>query len=190
MDQKIQHQDHILTWDQLSSDSLLAASNPKKQVPVYINQQQFLYDALLIALSVLPADWYQSADAKIYRLADADLETAIIFLFRASLLKEQFGASENSELMQQAGIRVYQQSTDILFDYFAGIPQSHDLNVGAVLAFSAILACRSLSDSDMILDYRVSELSKLSCAMSSNVIYHQMATTYAGQPANSLPFYI
>ena len=87
MKYEIEHEDYILTWEQLATDPLLAI-NPKKQVPTLWKNDSVKYDSLLIALDYLPNTWHQSLDARLFRLADSDVEASIIFLFRANMLKK------------------------------------------------------------------------------------------------------
>lgn len=89
----VAHDDHLMTWQSMATDELLLDANSKRQVPTLIINGQSFTDSLLIALEYLPAGWHKSLDARLFRLADSDVESAIIFLFRANMLSEKFGTS-------------------------------------------------------------------------------------------------
>lgn len=192
----VAHEDHVLTWEQMATDKLLA-SNPKRQVPTLWSKSSVKIDSLLIALEYLTSDWYQSVDAKFFRLADSDVEAAIIFLFRARLLRNKFGSSEHSQFMLQAGIDTYKQSVDYLLDHLLSMPVGIDsdeiepteiaCNYGSVLLISTLFAAISLAK-DELLGYRREELTVLFKSIESDVTYQSIIKTYQGKPANDLPF--
>jgi len=183
---KVAHQDHILTWQQMSSDALLAL-NPKKQVPTLYINGAVKTDSLLIALEYLPTSWHGSLDAKLFRLADSDVESAIIFLFRANLLEEKFGQTEQSLFMRNAGVNTYKASVDHLLDYLVNSDEIGECNFGAVLLMSTLFAATSLAESELV-DYRSSELITFYKIVESDPVYHKMIIDYQGRDSNSLPF--
>lgn len=188
----IAHDDYLLTWQTLKADPLLRQFNPKQQVPTLIEGNTASYDSLLIAQQLLPFQWYQTTDAKIFRLGDADFEQAIIFFFRANMLAKTFGPTEQSALLFDAGRERYCCSIDVLFDHL--LPQlAHnikdiELNVGVVLAFSTILACRALAQSVEIERYRQQELKVLSDSMQTDNAYQQLIRRYASDADCELGF--
>ncbi|QZO13645.1 MULTISPECIES: glutathione S-transferase N-terminal domain-containing protein [Pseudoalteromonas] len=188
----IAHDDYLLTWQNLKTDPLLRQCNPKQQVPTLIEQDTVSYDSLLIAQQILPFQWHQSTDAKIFRLGDADFEKAIIFFFRANLLTEKFGASEHSALLFEAGRQRYCSSVDMLFDHLlpqlANNIQNIELYIGVVLAFSTILACRTQAHNFEIDYYRLSELKALSNRMLKDVNYQQIIASYTNSADCKLTF--
>jgi len=188
---QVVHEDYVLTWQQMATDHLLAA-NPKKQVPTLLSENAVKTDSLLIALEYLPDDWYQSVDAKFFRLADSDVEAAIIFLFRANLLSKKFGSSEQSQFMLQAGIDTYRQSVDYLLDHllveFTGVIGTQvTCNYGSVLLLSTLFAAISLAETELI-DYRREELVVFFDQVESDKTYQSIIRTYQGKPSNTLPF--
>lgn len=182
----IAHKDYVLSWDELATDSLLAL-NPKRQVPTLWNNGSVNVDSLLIALEYLPNTWHQSLDANLFRLADSDVETCIIFLFRANLLENKFGLSESSEFMLNSGIDLYKQSVDYLLDHIMTFPSQLECNYGAVLLLSTIFSAISLAE-DKLLDYRSEELSIFIHLIESDVNYRNMIVKYQGEPSNDVPF--
>jgi len=184
----IEHDDYILTWDEMASDPLLA-NNPKRQVPTVLAKDlnEVKYDSLLIAMDYLPANWHQTLDAKLFRLADSDVEAAIIFLFRANLLKKKFGESEQSQLMLDAGVNTYKHSVDYLLDHLLTGDIKAECNYGAVLLHSTLLAAISLSI-ESLKDYRRPELGRFVQVVESDDTYQQLIATYQGKPSNELPF--
>jgi hypothetical protein len=182
----VEHQDHILTWEQMSSDALLAL-NPKKQVPTLYNSGTVKTDSLLIALEYLPASWHLSLDAKLFRLADSDVEAAIIFLFRASLLEEKFGQSEQSQFMRDAGVNTYKISVDHLLDHLMNTDEVIECNFGAVLLMSTLFAAISLAESELV-DYRKEELRYFYNVVEFNCTYINLIEMYQGQLSNKVPF--
>lgn len=183
---EVPHEDYVLTWDEMSTDPLLAC-NPKKQVPTIWCEGKVKTDSLLIALDYLPSSWHKSVDAQLFRLADSDVEAAIIFLFRANLLKDKFGESENSQLMLKAGIDTFQQSIDHLLDHVLNHEAHIECNYGAVLLLSTIFAAISLAE-DKLIGYRATELAGFIAAVESNKIYKEMIHLYQGKGSNSVPF--
>lgn len=190
----IAHDDYLLTWQTLKTDSVLRQHNPKQQVPTLVDGDAVSYDSLLIAQQILPFQWHQTTDAKIFRLGDADFEKAIIFFFRANLLAEKFGASEQSALLFEAGRQRYCASVDLLFDHLlpklANNIKDIELNVGVVLAFSTILACHAQAQHADIANYRLSQLSALSDRLSIDLCYQRMANQYATSVDCVLPFFM
>lgn len=188
----IAHDDYLLTWQTLKTDSVLRQHNPKQQVPTLVDGDTVSYDSLLIAQQILPFQWHQTTDAKIFRLGDADFEKAIIFFFRANLLAEKFGASEQSALLFEAGRQRYCASVDLLLDHL--LPQlAHNIkdievNVGVVLAFSTILACRAQAQHTDIASYRITQLIALSQSLEADSSYQQMAQHYAYYVDCVVPF--
>ena len=180
----IHHKDHLLTWQDMPSDNLLA-KNPKKQVPTLLKGNNIKTDALLIALDYLPKNWHQSKDAQMYRLADCDVEAAIIFLFRANLLKEKFGESAQSQLMLESGINTYQQSVDMLLDHL--FEPANPVNIGAVLLYSTLLASISLAESKLIA-YRHQELVTFASNIESDPSYQHLISQYQASETCSVPF--
>ncbi|WP_166836051.1 glutathione S-transferase N-terminal domain-containing protein [Rheinheimera pleomorphica] len=188
----IAHDDYLLTWQTLKTDALLQRCNPKQQVPTLVDGDAVSYDSLLIAQQILPFQWHQTTDAKLFRLGDADFEKAIIFFFRANLLADKFGVSEHSTLLFEAGQQRYCASVDMLIDHL--LPQlAHnikdiELNVGVILAFSTILACRAQAQSADITNYRITQLRALSERLAADACYQQMAQHYATSANCALPF--
>lgn len=188
----IAHNDYLLTWQTLETNLVLRQYNPKQQVPTLVDGDTAGYDSLLIAQQILPFKWHQTTDAKIFRLGDADFEKAIIFFFRANLLAEKFGPGEHSTLLFEAGRQRYCSSIDLLFDHL--LPQlAHNikditLNVGVVLAFSTILACRAQAQHPSIDSYRLQELQRLSTLMQQDRPYQQLIDNYASHSDCQLAF--
>ena len=182
----VPHEDHVLTWDEMATDPLLA-DNLKKQVPTIWNKGSMKTDSLLIALEYLPASWYQSVDAKLFRLADSDVEAAIIFLFRANLLKDKFGESENSRLMLKAGIDTYKQAVDYLLDHLVTKGVAVACNYGAVLLLSTLLAAISLAPGELR-GYRNAELKPFAACVEADDMYRTMVRACQGQASNHVPF--
>jgi len=182
----VEHEDYILTWEQMSSDSLLSL-NPKKQVPTLYNDGKAKTDSLLIALEYLPTSWHLSLDAKLFRLADSDVEAAIIFLFRANLLEDKFGQSEQSQFMRDAGVNTYKTSVDHLLDHLINVDEILECNFGAVLLMSTLFAAISLAESELV-DYRKEDLRYLYNVVESNCTYIGLIGMYQGQVSNKLPF--
>ena len=115
LNQKVEHADKNLSWEQMTLEPALVQANPKRQVPTLAEYDSGVLiasqsDSLLIGLAYMGPNWYQSLDAKLYRLADSEVEACIIFLFRANLLKDKFGQTDSSELMLKAGIDTYKTS--------------------------------------------------------------------------------
>jgi len=181
-----EHEDYILTWEQMSSDALLAL-NPKKQVPTLYSRGTVKTDSLLIALEYLPESWHLSLDAKLFRLADSDVEATIIFLFRANLLEEKFGQSEQSLFMRDAGVNTYKASVDHLLDHLIKPDDVLECNFGAVLLMSTLFAAISLAKSELV-DYRKSELSVYFSIIESDKTYKKIIEQYQGGTSNELPF--
>ncbi|MBT1064371.1 glutathione S-transferase N-terminal domain-containing protein [Bowmanella sp. Y26] len=186
----IAHQDHILSWQTLKSDTLLKRHNPKQQVPTFLLGDDVCGDSLLIAMRLLPFQWHQTDDAYIFRLADSDFEAAILFFFRAKLLAEKFGPSDNSALMFAAGKETYTKAVDILFDHLMPDETAWRLNFGVVMAFSTILACRMLSMSAEIANYRLDDLRRLSTWIGADAHYQYLADNYSTSAETELPFFI
>ncbi|MGI5308670.1 glutathione S-transferase N-terminal domain-containing protein [Rheinheimera sp. WS51] len=188
----IAHDDYLLTWQTLKTDPALHQCNPKQQVPTLIQQDTVSYDSLLIAQQILPFQWHQTTDAKIFRLGDADFEKAIIFFFRANLLADKFGAGEQSALLFEAGRQRYCSSVDMLFDHL--LPQlannikDIEINVGVILAFSTILACRTQAHNVEIDNYRLPELKTLSNRMHKDTHYQQIIAGYTNNADCKLTF--
>jgi hypothetical protein len=145
------------------------------------------YDSLLIALDYLPTNWHHSIDAKLFRLADSDVEAAIIFLFRANLLKNQFGDSEQSKFMYEAGVNTYKSAVDFLLDYVLKNMRSVKCEFGGVLLLSTMLAAISMAKTDLQ-NYRVNELKPFINAIEQDSVYLNMIAQYQGQPDNLVPF--
>nr|WP_281247204.1 glutathione S-transferase N-terminal domain-containing protein [Pseudoalteromonas denitrificans] len=188
MHYRVPHEDYVLTWDEMATDPLLA-SNPKMQVPMLWSKNTIQSDSLLIALEYLPDLWHQSVDAQFFRLADSDVETSIIFLFRANLLKNKFGESENSQFMLQAGVDTYKKSVDYLLDYIMVQNDKFKCNYGAVLLLSTLFSAVSLAEYDLA-SYRINELKVFISVVESDEIYQSIIDMYQGQPSNSVPFRI
>jgi len=184
--QRIEHEDYVLTWQQMADDELLAA-NPKRQVPTFLTENEVKYDSLLIALDYLPTNWHNSIDAKLFRLADSDVEAAIIFLFRADLLKTQFGDSEESKLMYEAGVNTYKSAVDFLLDYVLKNTHSVKCEFGGVLLLSTMLAAISMAKAELQY-YRASELKPFINAIEQDSVYLKMIAQYQGQADNLVPF--
>ncbi|MBU2972003.1 hypothetical protein KO527_21940 [Pseudoalteromonas sp. C2R02] len=165
----------------MSSDALLTL-NPKRQVPTLYEDGTVKTDSLLIALEYLPL----SLDAKLFRLADSNVEAAIIFLFRANLLEQKFGQSELSLFMRDAGISTFKASVDHLLDYLIHSDETLECNFGAVLLMSTILAAISLADE--LVDYRKKELSIYFSMIESDKTYEKIITQYQWETSNELPF--
>jgi len=187
LSKNVQHEDVLLTWEQMPDHKLLAQNNPKKQVPTLIYNNEPLVDSMLIAMNFLPSDWYKMADATLFRLADCDMEAAIIFLFRANLLREKFGESSNSELMYDSGISTYQSSIDFLLDHVVTDISEFEVNYGAVLLYSTMAASWSLSGKQFI-DYRYQELKPILKAIETNSVYRAMIDNYKANPDSEVPY--
>lgn len=185
LDNEVEHMDHILSWKEMASDSLLAQYNPKAQVPCLVNEPLARTDSLLIALDFLPQGWHQTVDAKMYRLGDSDVEAAIIFLFRANLLKSKFGESEQSLLMQDAGVRTFQTSVDFLLDHL--MQDVSKPNIGAVLLLSTLLASISMVEGKLA-GYRREEMVRFASFVEMSPSYQAMIHDFQGRPNNEVPF--
>jgi len=185
--QRTEHQDYILSWKEMASDKLLSKFNPKKQVPTLIRETAARTDSLLIGLDYLPNDWHQTLDAKMFRLADSEVEAAIIFLFRANLLQDKFGESDNSRLMRDAGLNTFKVSVDNLIDQLLSKEDFSQANFGAVLLLSTLLAAISLSGGELA-SYRHHELLKFAAIIETDKHYLQMISDYQGNENNSVPF--
>ncbi len=185
----IEHQQSVLTWAQMTQDEGLFAANPKRQVPTLTQGSQSRSDSLLIAMDHLPADWYQSIDAKLYRLADAEVEAAIIFLFRARMLKQKFGDSPQADLMLDAGINTYRFAVDLLLEHYWPQVQAQQqpLNVGAVLLFSTFLAAHSMMPA-AAKNYKAEQLQPFIDWVESDSTYRQMISQYQQQPTCEVSF--
>jgi len=172
----------------MAYDELLEKGNPKKQVPTIVNNDgTTLTDSLLIALEYLPKSWHKSIDAKMFRLADSDVEAAIIFLFRANLLEQKFGSSDNSILMRKAGFGVYKSSVDFLIDHLLTEKQEYKCGVGAVLLLSTLLAAISLSEGELY-SYRTNEINSFASLIEQDPSYSKMISTYQDLNNNDVPF--
>lgn len=183
---EVPHKDHVLTWDEMTTDTLLAY-NPKRQVPTILSKDNVKTDSLLIALEYLPSSWHQSLDAKLFRLADSDIEAAIIFLFRANLLSDKFGESENSQLMLKSGIDTFKMSIDYLLDHLMAQKDEFKCNFGAVLLYSTLLVAVSLSEQELK-GYRQNELAYFVDVIESDSAYREMASICNGSESNKVPF--
>lgn len=194
MSQDIEHSEHILTWDNMKSHARLAEHNPKQQVPTLITENETISDSLLIALDLLGHNWHRSLDAKLFRLADCDFEATLIFLFRANLLETQFGASNESKLMREAGVSSYQKNSDVLLDNLLPNPLTCDarlqVGIGLVLVFSMLLISRHLAQSNAIHDYRFHELQHLQKVLEMDPSYQSMASNYSQEPSCQSPFFL
>lgn len=194
LQQDIPHSDHLLTWETMQNDDLLAKHNPKQQVPTLITENETISDSLLIALDLLGHDWHRSLDAKLFRLADCDFEATLIFLFRASLLEKQFGASGESKLMREAGVSSYQKNCDVLLDSLLPNPLAHyaqtQVGIGFVLVFSMLLTCRHMANSDAIGNYRLAELQQLQKILVRDPSYQNLVNNYANEPSHQWPFFL
>lgn len=132
-----------------------------------------------IALEYLPNTWYQSLDAKLFRLVDSDVEACIIFLFRANQLENKYGLSVSSQCMLKSGIDLYEQSVDYLLDHLMKLPSQLECNYGAVLLLSTIFSAMSLAE-DKLVDYRSEGLSIFINLIESDVSYRNMIVKYQG----------
>jgi len=171
----------------MGSDEALAQNNPKKQVPTLIYNDEPLVDSMLIAMNFLPSDWYRNMDATLFRLADCDMEAAIIFLFRANLLQDKFGESENSQLMFDSGLSTYEASINFLLDHVLTDISGFEVNYGAVLLYSTIAACWSLSGKKFI-DFRYQELKPFLQAVEVHPAYNSMIEGYEASPDCKVPY--
>ena len=205
LNKKIAHTDKILSWEKMRQTPSLALANPKKQVPTLVETDVDTAvegekkrrhdsaafnttDSLLIALDYVGVDWHRTLDAKLYRLADAEVEAGIIFLFRANLLKEKFGQSDNSDFMLKAGIDTYKSSIDLFIDHLLvevnqGV--NDEVNIGAVLLFSTLLAARSMLP-ETELSYRQAELSAFIDLIEADIDYQQMMRECAANLSEGL----
>lgn len=194
LQQNIPHNDHLLTWDTMQRDALLAKHNPKHQVPTLITESETQSDSLLIALHLLGHDWHRSLDAKLFRLADCDFEATLIFLFRANLLEKQFGASRESKLMREAGVSSYQKNCDVLLDSLLPNPLAHyaktQVGIGFVLVFSMLLISRHMANCDAIRHYRLDELQPLQKILAGDPSYQKLINNYAHEPSHHWPFFL
>lgn len=181
----VEHEDHELSWDDMASDGLLAKFNPKRQVPTLVTNGNAKVDSLLIALDYLPAHWYQTLDAKFFRLADSDVEAAIIFLFRAKQMASRFGESEQSQWMYDAGASTYRFCVDYLLDEL--LTNAWEVDFGAVLLLSTMLAAISLSDGALG-EYRRQELSVFASAVECHPAYLAMANHCDACGVAQVPF--
>lgn len=185
----VAHSDVVLNWHQMTIDEALFNANPKRQVPTLVNGNESRCDSLLIALDYLPGNWHQSMDARLYRLADAEVEAAIIFLFRANAMLSRFGESENVQFMLDAGIQTYRFAIDLLIDNFWPQCQAEQstVGVGAVLLHSTLLAARSMMPTQEH-GYREVELAEFIEVVQSDDAYQFMVKEYQGQPDNQVSF--
>ena len=186
----INHSEHLLTWDSLETSAMLAEYNPKLQVPTLIAKDETFSDSLLIILRLLGHDWHRVMDAKLFRLGDCDFEATLIFLFRANLLEREFGPSQESDFMRQAGVASYKKNIDVLLDHLLANTGKVEVNVGLVLVFSMILIARFNAQSDAVRDYRFVELLQLNEALAADPYYQQLAQDYTGQKGQQWPFIV
>lgn len=187
--EEINHSEHLLTWNELESNPILAESNPKSQVPTLITEDETFGDSLLIILRLLGHDWHRTTDAKLFRLGDCDFEATLIFLFRANLLESQFGPSRESDFMREAGVTNYKKSIDILLDHLLVDTAKIEVNVGLVLVLSMVLIARFISQSETIHSYRLAELLRLNEVLAVDRYYQQLAQTYTGHQGQQWPFF-
>ena len=190
LQREIDHTEHLLTWDGMKSDRLLAEYNPKLQVPTLITKEEVLSDSLLIILPLFGHDWHRTTDAKLFRLGDCDFEATLIFLFRAKLLERQFGLSEASDFMRQAGVTNYQKNVDVLLDHLLTDTANIKVNVGLVLVFSMVLIARFNAQSDTVRDYRYEELLQLNDVLAADPYYQQLAQNYTGHQGQQWTFFL
>lgn len=190
LQREMDHSEDLLTWDTLKSDRLLLEHNPKLQVPTLITKEEVLSDSLLIILRLLGHDWHRTTDAKLFRLGDCDFEATLIFLFRANLLERQFGLSQNSDFMREAGVTNYQKSVDVLLDHLLVNTGKVEMNVGLVLVFSMVLIARFIGQSDAMHDYRLEELLQLNDVLAADPYYQELAQNYTGHQGQQWPFFL
>lgn len=169
----VAHEDCVLRWDELSTSEELFKLNPKRQVPTVQVDGYGRADALLIALDYLPVKWNQSIDAKLFRMADSDMEAVVIFLFRARLLENKFGKSQESEFMLEAGRSSYKKAVDVVLDKFM-VGESLGVGIGAVLFHSFLLVVASMDVSSKA--YRMDELSILCDKVESDESFAKLAS--------------
>lgn len=186
----INHSEHLLTWNELESDSILAEYNPKLQVPTLITKDETLGDSLLIILRLLGHDWYRTMDVKLFRLGDCDFEATLIFLFRANLLERKFGPSQESDFMRQAGVASYKKNIDVLLDHLLANTSKVEVNAGLVLVFSMVLIARFNAQSDAVRNYRSEELLQLNDILASDPCFQQLTQNYTGHKGQQWPFFL
>ncbi|WP_411360835.1 glutathione S-transferase N-terminal domain-containing protein [Pseudidiomarina salilacus] len=190
LQREIDHTEHLLTWDGMKSDRLLAEYNPKLQVPTLITKEEVLSDSLLIILPLFGHDWHRTTDAKLFRLGDCDFEATLIFLFRANLLERQFGSGEASDFMRQTGVTNFQKNVDVLLDHLLTDTANIKVNVGLVLVFSMVLIARFNAQSDAVRDYRYEELLQLNDVLAADPYYQQLAQNYTAHQGHQWPFFL
>jgi len=195
LNQQIAHSDHLMTWDSMQNDALLKQYNPKQQVPTFVTNKKAINDSLLIALRYLPQDWHSRDDAQCFRLADSDVEAAIIFLFRANLLANKFGESNESLLMHEAGLNVYKSAVDHLLDYIQVQKTPVMVGFGSVLLYSTILAALSIAalypNSNLesgIRHYRFTELKHVFHELENDRYYQQLTAQFGSAVDVHVPF--
>ncbi len=185
--ENVAHDDHIMNWEDMAKDGLLQKYNSKLQVPTLIINNEIINDSLLIALRYLSSDWHLTFDAKLFRLADSDVESAIIFLFRANLLASKFGQSEQSELMYYAGIETYKKSVDYFLEELIKQPKSIEVGFGLVLLYSTLLAASSISGQGLI-KYRLEELAPVFDSINSDAFYKALVDEFSPEKNCKVPF--
>lgn len=186
---RVMHHDYFLTWETMKTDQLLKKHNAKLQVPTLINEGKSITDSLLIALKFLPHSWHETMDAQLFRLADSDIESAIIFLFRANLLSSRFGISEQSEFLLKAGIDLYKASVDYLLDDLLLTTSKIEVNFGLILLYSTMLAASSVSGKQLTL-YRQDELKPLSSLIEQDCYYQKMISSIPSDIDYKVPFLV
>lgn len=189
LNNEVAHCDHLMTWEEMATDELLRNANSKQQVPTLLVNGDSFTDSLLIAMDYLPADWHKSADAKLFRLADSDVESAIIFLFRANLLATKFGQSNESQLMYESGVSTFKSAVDHLLDDIWRDRARIKVSFGLVLLYSTLLAASSLSGVNLI-EYRIDELKPLFCLIEQDKDYQKMITSVPAGVKFEVPFMI
>lgn len=189
LNKEVVHDDHLMTWEGMATDELLRGANSKQQVPTLLINGTALTDSLLIALDYLPTDWHKSVDAKLFRLADSDVESAIIFLFRANLLAAKFGHSDESQLMFDAGASTFKAAIDHLLDDIWLKRVGLKVNFGLVLLYSTLLAASSLSGINLI-EYRIDELKPLFKLIEQDIDYQKLVASLPEGTKFEVPFMI
>lgn len=174
---RVAHEDRLLAWDELPSDPALGLLNPKRQIPTLDIDGSGRTDALLIALDYLPAGWHRTLDAKLFRIADADMEAVVIFLFRARLLERKFGPSAQAEFMRESGSARYRSICDVALDHYLrdGLAE---IGVGAVLLHSFLLSAAAIEPG--IRNYRGAAIAAFCAQVEADAAFQRLAAAIAG----------
>lgn len=187
LNQNVKHMDHIMTWEGMRQDPLLKKYNGKLQVPTWVADHKVINDSLLIALDFLPDDWHTTLDAKLFRLADSDVEAVIIFLFRANFLESEFGEGPQSQFMRDAGINAYKNAVDYLLDELFKERHFCVVGFGLILLYSTLLAASSLAGQGVIA-YRLDQLKPIFDQCNRDIFYQKLVNSAEKNGLYDIPF--